>query len=565
MDNANLWLYKVTGKKKAYVVILAIAQATQGMLGVFFALLLRNVIDSAVAQNKDAFWQNVLCAILLVVCQIALAAFVRWMQELARANVENLLKRRLVDNILRKEYNSVASTHTAEWINRLTSDASVVANGFVEILPGVTGTFIRMIAAVVMVVILDPVFAAILLPAGIVMCAVAYAFRKILKRLHKTIQEKDGQLRVLLQEHIGNLMVIKSYAAEDKSCSATDCAMDAHKAARMRRNRFSNVVNVGFGMGMQGMYLVAAIYCAYGIMIGTVSYGTLVAIMQLVMQIQGPFASISGYLPQFYAMSASAERLQEIEGYADDKPARSREEVDTFYQGAFASLGLDHAHFTYETDKEAPIVLDDISLMIKKGEYVAFTGHSGCGKSTILKLLMCAYPLDQGKRYIVEGDDEIPLDTSWRRMFAYVPQGNALMNGTIRNVVSFAVPEAAHDEPRLREALAISCADEFVDDLDKELGERGSGLSEGQMQRIAIARAVFSGCPIVLLDESTSALDDITEQKLLENLRKLTDITVVIVTHRKAALSICDRILHVTQQGIEDVTAVMHQKGADDR
>jgi ATP-binding cassette subfamily B protein len=135
-----------------------------------------------------------------------------------------------------------------------------------------------------------------------------------------------------------------------------------------------------------------------------------------------------------------------------------------------------------------------------------------------------------------------------------VPQGNALMNGTIREVVSFADPDAAHDKYRLRRALQISCADEFVDDLDAVLGERGSGLSEGQMQRLAIARAVFSDCPVLLLDESTSALDEVTEQRLLQNLRAMTDMTVVIVTHRKAALGICDRVLRFTEAGVEDVT-----------
>jgi ATP-binding cassette subfamily B protein len=174
------------------------------------------------------------------------------------------------------------------------------------------------------------------------------------------------------------------------------------------------------------------------------------------------------------------------------------------------------------------------------------------------------YPLDTGERYLETAQGAMPLDASWRRLFAYVPQGNALMNGSIRDVVSFADPDAAADEARLKRALEISCADEFVDDLDLELGERGSGLSEGQMQRIAIARAVFAGCPVLLLDESTSALDEVTEQRLLDNLRTLTDNTVVIVTHRKAALSICDRVLRFTESGVEDMTGQIRAEGKAD-
>jgi ATP-binding cassette subfamily B protein len=287
-------------------------------------------------------------------------------------------------------------------------------------------------------------------------------------------------------------------------------------------------------------------------MSGTVTYGTLTAIMQLIGQIQGPFYSISGYLPRFYAMTASAERLMEIETFADDGTARSADEVYEFYLDGLSALGLRDASFTYESDDAAPVVLDGVSVEIRKGEYVAFAGHSGCGKSTVLKLLMCMYPLDRGERYIAGSEGEIALDASWRRLFAYVPQGNALMNGTIREVVSFADPDAAHDEHRLRRALEIACADDFVEDLDTVLGERGSGLSEGQTQRLAIARAVFADCPVLLLDESTSALDEATERRLLYNLRDLTDKTVVIVTHRRAVLSICDRVLHFTEAGVEE-------------
>ena len=554
MDSAVRWLWWVTGRKKGYVLTLTLVQALSGGLGVLYALLLRNIVDSAVEHDSAAFWRNVLLIIGLVVLQISLSAIVRWLQELAKSDIENLLKQRLTDNILRKGYNTVSATHTAEWLNRLTNDTTVVANGIVEILPGLVGTVVRLISAIIMVIALDRMFAMILVPGGVALCVLTYAFRKVLKRLHKNIQETDGRLRIFLQEHIGSLMMIKSFVAEEQTSRAASEAMNEHKSARMRRNRFSNVANIGFAVAMQGMYLLGVVYCAYGIMSGTVTYGTLTAIMQLVGQIQGPFVSISSYVPRFYAMTASAERLMEIEAFADDEAARDANEVYNFYRESFSALGLRNANFTYESDDAAPVVLNGISIEIKKGEYIAFTGHSGCGKSTVLKLMMCMYPLDSGEKYITGAEGEIALDASWRRLFAYVPQGNALMNGTIREVVSFADPDAAHDEYRLRRALHISCADEFVDDLDAVLGERGSGLSEGQMQRLAIARAVFSDCPVMLLDETTSALDEVTEQRLLQNLRAMTDMTVVIVTHRRAALGICDRVLRFTEAGVEDVT-----------
>ena len=542
-------------KKKAYVLVLTLVQAVSGGLGVLFALFLRNIVDSAVGRDNGAFRHNVVLIVALVVLQISLSAVTRWLNELAKSDIENGFKQRLTDNILRKEYSAVSATHTAEWLNRLTNDTTVVANGIVEILPGLTGTIVRLVSAVIMVIALDRMFTAILVPGGVVLCVLAYAFRKTLKRLHKNIQERDGQLRVFLQEHIGSLMMIKSFVAEEQTSWEASKVMDDHKAARMRRNRFSNVANVGFAVAMQGMYLLGVVYCADGIMSGTVSYGTLTAVMQLIGQIQGPFVIISGYLPRYYAMTASAERLMEIETFADDETARDADDVYDYYLESFTALGLRDAGFTYESGDGSPVVLNGASVEIRKGEYVAFTGHSGCGKSTVLKLLMCMYPLDHGERYITGVEGEIPLDASWRRLFAYVPQGNALMIGTIREVVSFADSDAAQDEARIRRALEIACADEFVEDLDSVLGERGSGLSEGQMQRLAIARAVFSDCPVLLLDESTSALDDLTEQRLLKNLRAMTDRTVVIVTHRKAALSICDRVLRFKEAGIEDGSA----------
>lgn len=541
------WLWRVTGKKKGYILALTLIQGVAGIIGVVYALLFRAIVDSAVAKDAAAFRYNVILIIGLVLVQLGISAVIRWLHELAKSEIENTFKGRLVDKILQKDYASVSATHTAEWLNRLTNDTTVVAGGAVEILPGLVGTVVRLISALIMIIALDRWFAYILIPGGVALVILTYAFRGVLKRLHKNIQESDGRLRVFLQERISSLMVIKAFTAEKQTSEGASEAMENHKAARLRRNRFSNVANIGFGAAMQGMYLIGVVYCAHGIMTGRVTYGTLTAIMQLIGQVQGPFANISGYLPRWYAMTASAERLMEIEEYADDGQAADRETMRRYYEREFHALGLRNASFTYRPtgDEEMPVVLDGLNLEIHKGETVAFTGHSGCGKSTVLKLLMCMYPLDSGERFI----DGEQMTAYHRRLFAYVPQGNALMNGSIKDVVCFA---QEYDESRFHRALVIACADEFVDDVNTELGERGSGLSEGQMQRLSIARAIYADAPILLLDESTSALDEGTERRLLENLRGMTDKTVVIVTHRKVALSICDRVLEFTENGVKD-------------
>lgn len=567
--NAIKWLWNVSGKKKLYILSLVMAELLYGGSGVFYALCLRGIVDEATAHNIAGFWRYVVLTLLLVFGQLMCRFFTRYMEEKSRASFENLFKKRLLGNILYQDFAAVSSVHSGEWLNRLTNDCMVVANHVVDILPGLCGMAVKLVSACIMITILDARFAALIVPAGLVVLVMATIFRKKIKKLHKRIQEKDGRLRIFLQERLGSLMMIRSFAAEQQTIDDADERLNAHMTARMQKNHFSNICNFGFQSGMQGMYVLGVCYCGYGILTGAISYGTLTAITQLISQIQSPFANISGYFPKFYAMMASTERLMEIENFDVDcaETPRSLQEILRFYQNDFREIGLKDASFTYYPASEKvaklskdsmPIVLHDLSLSVKKGEYAAFTGHSGCGKSTILKLLMCIYKPDAGERYIASKNGETqPLNAAWHRLFAYVPQGNQLMSGTIREIVTFADRSALHDDARILRALHIACADEFVNalenGLDTLLGERGTGLSEGQMQRIAVARAIFAESPVMMLDESTSALDELTESRLLQNLRSMTDKTVIIVTHRPAALDICDRIFRFSEEGVEIV------------
>lgn len=558
-NNIICWISEVVGKHKIKIVFLSLIQAVLGGSGVFYAVLLRNIIDNAVKRIQSGFLLFFIGIILLTAIQILLRAVVRRLEELSRSEIENILKSRLFEVLLKKDYSAVTAVHSGEWINRLTSDTKVTADGIVEILPGITGMFVKMAGAFVMLLVIEPKFAYILIPGGASLIILTYAFRKVLKKLHKAIQEKDGKLCVFLHERLSSLVIVRTFSAENQTNIEAQQKMSEHKQSRMKRNRFSNICNIGFSVAMNGMYLLGLGYCGMGIMAGTISYGTLTAVLQLISQIQSPFANITGYLPKFYAMTASAERLREAENFADDctKKIIENHEIKRFYENDFSAIKLQNVSFAYKiSDRES--VLKNISFDIKKGENIAFMGHSGCGKSTVLKLLMCLYHCNSGDIILQKTDGtEIQLTSEYHKLFAYVPQGNQLISGTIREVIAFADKSEIHNEEKLKQALKISCADEFIRELkngiDTILGERGLGLSEGQMQRIAIARAVFSDSPILLLDEATSALDERTETKLLENLRSMTDKTVIIVTHRPKALEMCDKIITITETDIEEV------------
>lgn len=559
-QNTLRWLGQVAGRYKLAVVGIALLDMVLGASSVAYALLFGNLVDRAAAGQMEPFLRAAAALAAMTLGQMLLNAADSLISEWARASLENRFKQRLFACLLHKDYATVTARHSGDWVSRLTSDTAVVAGNMVDLLPRLAGLLARLSGALAALFLLEPAFFYILVPAGCVVLVLTVSLRKILKRMHKRIQEAGAAVLAFVQERLESMMIVRVFSMEDETCAEAAARMERHKAARLKRNRFSNLFNFGFWGLAEGGYLLAALYCGYGILQGMGSYGTFTAVLQLVGQVQSPMAGITGVVPQYYAMIASAERLMEAEAYPDDGDASRLPagEIARYYREEFCSLGIRDASFSYKVQEgagrtaERLAVIDHLDLEIQKGEYVAFTGHSGCGKSTLLKLLMCLYPLDAGERYIQDVHGKTPLTPAWRGLFAYVPQGNQLMSGTIREIVAFGDPGAMAQEERLARALDIACAGKFVSGLEQGLdtclGERGCGLSEGQMQRIAIARAVFSDRPVLILDECTSSLDEETERRLLANLRQMTDKTVLIITHRPAALEICDRRIEMANE-----------------
>ena len=373
--------------------------------------------------------------------------------------------------------------------------------------------------------------------------ATAQIFRKQLKALHKKVQETDGETRSFVQELVINLLAVKAFSVEDKMRENADELQEKNYKARIKRRNFSIVTNAGLGAVFNVGSVFAIFFGAYKILMGAMTYGTVTAMIQLVNQVQVPFASLSGVMPQYFSMIASAERIMELDNLPDEVDYNSRDFDRNKIYSSLKSIHFENISFKYDRD----IILNHTSLVIHKGDFVAIMGISGIGKSTLLKLLLGVFNVQDGNIYINCTDDRIPVDKHTRELFTYVPQGNMLISGTIRDNLTFVNDDVTDSE--IEEAVRISCAKQFIDELpmgiETVIGEKGLGLSEGQVQRLAIARSILSKAPILLLDEATSALDEETEKQFLTNLREMSNVTCIIVSHKKAALEICNKHIQI--------------------
>ncbi len=546
------WLWRILAGTRWEVLCLLVLNVLSGGSGVALAWTLRNMIDRAVARDGAGFLRQGGLFLGVILLQLLLGALIRRTHEHASVTLENRLKKRLFETLLYKDYAAVTAVHTEEWMNRLVSDTTVTAGAIVSIVPQASGMLVMLVSAVSAVLVMLRAAVWAIVPAGVAISLMGYLFRKKLKALHKDIRAADGRVRVTLSERLSELMIVRSFRREQTAVRQGEAAMEAYRAARMRRNRFANLASFAYGLLMRSLYAGAAVYCGYGILKGTVSYGTFVAVLQLVGQIQTPFANLSTYIPQYYAMIASVERLMEAEGFVDDCPEGQlpQPKIDELYGRSFRGLRFEDVSFAYTDRAEPTRVLQHVTVAGQKGEIIAVAGPSGQGKSTLLKLLLCLYPVSGGRRLLVTAEGEMALTAAHRGLFAYVPQGNRIFSGTVREALTFG-DEGVPDEA-IWQALDIAAADfvrELPEGLEAMLGERGAGLSEGQLQRLAVARAILSGHPILLLDEATSALDEGTEARLLDNLKRMTDKTVLIVTHRPRVRAISDRVWVLREDG----------------
>ncbi len=541
------WLLKTSRTERVKLVFLILANAFLSVLSVFFAFAIRGVIDSATIDEDVSKLITFSIAIgSIVILQFVFRLITNGLTEHIRGKLEMGYKSRIFSQILEKKQNKITGYHSGELINRLTSDVSVVADGITTIVPSVVSAIARLVCAVVALIILDWIFAVAFTVAGILVFVSVGVLRGKLKSLHKRTQETDGVVRSYMQECIENLLAVKVFAVNDKIEEHAEELQKENFKMKMKRKNYSVLSHATYNFIFSAGYLFALIYGAFRILNGPLSYGDLSAILQLVNNVQVPFMSLSSVFPKYYSMLASAERLMEIENIENEPCGVVIDRAEIYKK--MKGIDISGVEFTYGRD----VVLKSANLYINKGDFVVISGASGIGKSTLIKLMLGVYPVDKGELNIDLGGEKLALDASTRTLFSYVPQGNMIFSGTLRDNVAFINRDAS--EEQINEAIRLSCADEFINGLPNGLqtavGENGVGLSEGQVQRIAIARALLANAPILLLDEATSALDEDTEKRLLNNLSELKDITLIIISHKKSAFNICNRKIKIKDKRV---------------
>lgn len=544
------WIMKNSSAQRFKMWILILSNVVFSALSVVFAFAIKGVIDGATdtdrEKGKKTLIVSAIVLLTIVLLQFLFRILINGLTEHIKGKLEMDFKNKLFGQILNKKYEKINGFHSGELMTRLSNDVSVISDGVTSILPNAIAAVARLLCAVVALIYLDWIFAVAFTVAGVMVFTVIALMRNKLKSLHKSAQESEGKTRSFMQECIENILAVKVFSANDKVEEKADGLQKENFRIKMVRKNYSVCGHAIYNFIFSAGYLFALIYGGIKIFSGVMSYGALSAILQLVNNVQVPFASLSNVVPKFYSMLASAERLIEIENVESEPPCVT---VDgkALYDRC-DGLSVENVCFSYGRD----IVLNGCDVRIEKGEFVAISGASGIGKSTLLKLMLGVYSPDSGEIYVTAGNEKVKLDNSTRTLFSYVPQGNMLFSGTLRDNVTFIVGDASDEE--IERALEISQSSAFVselpDGLNTVVGEKGIGLSEGQIQRIAIARAVLSAAPVILLDEATSALDEETEKAVLRALKSLKDKTLIIISHKKAAAEVCDKRLQIKNKKI---------------
>ena len=532
-----LWTHSV-GARAAVLANILLGSLNVG-LNLFFIFICKRLVDIATGVHEGNLVTYTAIVLIVIVLRLTVSAINVRVENLTTSKMGFIIRKRLYSALLQAEWLGKEKRHSGDTINRLETDVSTVTSVICSDVPQIFTTVLQLVAAAFFLCTMDWRLAVLLVLITPLFLAFSKVFFRRLREMTRGIRDTESQVQSHLQESLQHRMVIQSMENEGRMENRLDDLQDLEYGQIKERTRFNifarTMVSAAFSFG----YIAAFLWGVYGISKGGLTFGVMTAFLQLVGQIQRPALNLTRQIPSFIYSTASIDRLIELE---DAPKAEVGEPVRL--EGA-AGVRVDGVDYRYPDGKR--MVLKGLTFDFPPLSRTAIVGETGAGKSTLIRLMLALLKPTAGTVTLYDATREVPATPSTRCNLVYVPQGNTLFSGTVRENLLMGNPEAT--EEQMREALETAEAG-FVfglhDGLDTRCGEGGAGLSEGQAQRIAIARGLLRPGSILLLDEFSSSLDPETEAKLMENLtKKAAGKTMIFITHREKIAQYCDRICRV--------------------
>ena len=532
-----LWSHSV-GARGAILVNILLGSLTVG-LNLLFIFLCKRLVDIATGVEAGSLGPYTVFVLSVVVLRLVVATINVRVENLTNSKMNFIIRKGLYSNLLYAEWLGKEKRHTGDTVNRLESDVSTVTNVIVSDFPQIFTTLVQLVAAIVFLCTMEWRLAALLVLITPLFILFSRIFVRRLREMTRGIRETESEVQSHLQESLQHRMVIQSMENEGRMEDRLDDLQDREYGQIKERTRFNVIARSMVGAAFSFGYIAAFLWGVYGISKGTLTYGVMTAFLQLVGQVQRPLVNLTRQIPSLIYSSTSIDRLMEME----DAPKVVA--GDSVRLVGPAGIRVENLDYSYPDGKR--MILKDLTFDFPPLYRTAIVGETGVGKSTLIRLMLALLKPVGGRVALYDEAQEVPASAATRCNLVYVPQGNTLFSGSVRENLRMGNPDATEDE--MKAALETAVAD-FVfslpDGLDTRCGEGGSGLSEGQSQRIAIARGLLRPGSILLLDEFSSSLDPETEQKLMDNLtKKAAGKTMIFITHRERIAQLCERTCRI--------------------
>lgn len=532
-----------------FLIFTTVISSASSLISVYNTLISKSLIDNAIGGNTSQVIKYLIIMISITLGMMLLNPITSLLSTHASTKLNQNIQNKMFEHIEYSSWLEQSKFHSVSLLTRITSDVATISSTLLSTIPNIISILVTLLASFSTLIYLAPSIAIIAIFIGPFLVLVSRYFSKKLKDLYKKAQEEDVKYRAFIQESVQNIMIVKTFCMEKINMDRLIQIQNNKYNIAMKNTKLSAMTGLAMSLCSNLAYFTIFCWGALNISTGVTTYGTFTAMLQLYGKVQSPFSSLASMFPGLISTIAAAERLMELEEIPLEKS--SEKEVIDFIN---PEITFEDVSFEY---KKGIKIINDINLTIPYGETIAFVGPSGEGKTTLIRLILALINPSSGKVYLKENNKKDSFNRDYRNLISYVPQGNTLFSGTIEDNLRYGNFEATEEE--IYEALKNACALDFVNELENGIktviGEKATGISEGQAQRIAIARSFLRKKPILILDEATSALDPETEVKVLKAVKALSNKpTCIIITHRPSALNICHKIIRLEKGHLKEVS-----------